>query len=59
MENHHRIQWPGIKQIVEVEAVVGKFKNFFGEILSCSLFPQFAYSAICAAIIAFNSSPIF
>jgi hypothetical protein len=37
-----------------IETMIGKFKNFFGETFSRFRFVQSAYSAICAAIIAFN-----
>ncbi|MDR1232822.1 MAG: IS982 family transposase [Puniceicoccales bacterium] len=42
-----------------VETMIGKFKSFFGETLSRFRSPQSAYSAICAAIIAFNLGPLF
>jgi hypothetical protein len=42
-----------------IETMIGKFKNFFGETLSRFRSSQSAYSAICAAIIAFNLPPLF
>jgi hypothetical protein len=36
-----------------------RFKNFFGGTLSRFRSAQSAYSAVCAAIIAFNLAPLF
>jgi hypothetical protein len=42
-----------------IETMIGRFKNFFDETLSRFRSSQSAYSAICAAVIAFNFSPLF
>ncbi|MDR2603082.1 MAG: transposase [Puniceicoccales bacterium] len=59
----HGPKLPGKKKIPKkrsiIETMIGKFKSFFGEILFRFRSPQSAYSAICAAIIAFNLGPLF
>jgi hypothetical protein len=59
MDPNSREEKRFLKKRPIIETMARKFKSFFGKTLSRFRSPQSAFSAICAAIIAFNFASSF